>query len=159
MKEELKTQLWVPMSLCCMQQTVLTVMTLTITKYELWVGCGGVGFFNAQTNFFLPLPHYFLPLFSLPPSSLRNPGMPCLWSLPIWICHIQSICVQDLACNVLQFWQRKFRTYGKCPTDLAKNTILFINLECPSKASKCFTRKKIAHSTLFNTKTYISLQI
>ena len=29
-----------------------------------------------------------LPLLSLPPVSLRNPGMPCLWSLPICICHM-----------------------------------------------------------------------
>lgn len=159
---KVKTQRRVCVSLCCMQQTV---QFLKIIKCKLGVVLGvEVVFFvvwhlnDAQTFFSLLsliIPSHFFPFPTLSKKS-RN-AMPL--SLPICICHMQNICVQDLACNMLQFWQRRFRTYEKCPTVLAKNTTLFMNLECPLKASKCFTRKKIAHSTLFNTKTYISLQI
>lgn len=159
---KVKTQRRVCVSLCCMQQTV---QFLKIIKRKLGVvlGVEVVSFvvwrLMMHRLFFLCCPSLFLSTSFPSPLSLRNQGMPCLWSLPICICHMQNICVQDLACNMLQFWQRRFRTYEKCPTVLAKNTTLFMNLECPLKASKCFTRKKIAHSTLFNTKTYISLQI
>lgn len=134
-----------------------------------WVqvrGCFGSGgffvvwhFFKWCTDFFsllsLIIPSHFFPFPTLSKKS-RN-AMPLVFT-NMYLPHVEHLCA-GFGMQHVAILAQKIQNLWECPTVLAKNTTLFMNLECPLKASKCFTRKKIAHSTLFNTKTYISLQI
>lgn len=59
----------------------------------------------------------------------------------MYLPHVEHLCA-EFGMHMLQFWQRRFRTYEKCPTVLAKNTTLFMNPEVPFESFKVLYKKE-----------------